>query len=38
MIRNNRLNGSVQHDYDVVIGPVANDNTMRTVALYDELH
>ena len=34
MIKENRLRGGVQHDYDVVIGPVANDNTMRTVALY----
>ncbi|OOM07230.1 hypothetical protein CLOSAC_37590 [Clostridium saccharobutylicum] len=34
MIKNNRLNGGIQHDYDVVIGPVADDNTMRTVALY----
>ena len=36
MIKNNRLNGGIQHDYDVVIGPVADDNTMRTVALYVE--
>lgn len=34
MIKNNRINGGIQHDYDVVIGPVADDNTMRTVALY----
>ena len=36
MIKNNRLNGGIQHNYDVVIGPVADDNTMRTVALYVE--
>ena len=36
MIKNNRLSGGIQHDYDVVIGPVADDNTMRTVALYVE--
>lgn len=24
----------VQHDFDVVIGPVADDNTMQTVQLY----
>ena len=24
----------MQHDYDVVIGPVADDNTMETVQLY----
>ncbi|MBU3209671.1 DUF3990 domain-containing protein [Clostridium algidicarnis] len=34
MIKDNRLNGGIQHNYDVVIGPVADDNTMRTVALY----
>lgn len=34
MIKNNRMCGGIQHDYDIVIGPVANDNTMRTVALY----
>ncbi len=34
MIKNNRMCGGTQHDYDIVIGPVADDNTMRTVALY----
>lgn len=34
MVKDNRHHGGLQHDYDVVIGPVANDNTMRTVALY----
>ena len=33
-IKENRANGGVQHDYDVVIGPVADDNTMETVQLY----
>jgi hypothetical protein len=34
MVKENRLRGGLQHGYDVMIGPVANDNTMRTVALY----
>ncbi|MFV0343973.1 MAG: DUF3990 domain-containing protein [Anaerocolumna sp.] len=34
MIKNNRLFGGTQHDYDIVIGPVADDNTIRTVSLY----
>jgi len=34
MIKDNRLLGGTRHCYDVVIGPVADDNTMRTVALY----
>ena len=34
MIKRNRLNGGTQHDYDVVWGPVANDDTMRTLALF----
>lgn len=34
MIKNNRLLGEIQHNYDIVIGPVADDNTIRTVALY----
>lgn len=33
-IKLNRSRGGVQHDYDVVIGPVADDNTMETVQLY----
>lgn len=36
MVRENRVQGGLQHDYDIVIGPVADDNTMRTVALYVE--
>jgi hypothetical protein len=34
MVKGNRINGGIQHDYDIVQGPVANDNTMRTIALY----
>ena len=33
-IKVNRSKGGLQHDYDVVIGPVADDNTMETVQLY----
>ena len=33
-IKKNRSKGGLQHDYDVVIGPVADDNTMETVQLY----
>lgn len=33
-IKKNRSQGEVQHSYDVVIGPVADDNTMETVQLY----
>lgn len=33
-IKLNRTKGGVQHDFDVVIGPVADDNTMQTVQLY----
>lgn len=33
-IKKNRLNGGVFHDYDVVIGAVADDRTMETVQLY----
>jgi hypothetical protein len=34
MVRRNRLNGGKQHDYDIVWGPVADDDTMRTLALF----
>lgn len=30
-IKSNRSKGGLQHEYDVVIGPVADDNTMETV-------
>lgn len=33
-IKENRIKGGIQHDFDVVIGPVADDNTMETVQLY----
>lgn len=33
-IKENRIKGGLQHNYDVVIGPVADDNTMETVQLY----
>ena len=33
-IKINRSKGGLQHDYDVVIGPVADDNTMDTGQLY----
>ncbi|MDO4178060.1 MAG: DUF3990 domain-containing protein [Phascolarctobacterium sp.] len=33
-IKLNRVQGGVQHNFDVVIGPVANDNTMLTVNRY----
>jgi hypothetical protein len=36
MVKDNRLSGGTQHSFDVVIGPVANDNTIRTVSLYVE--
>lgn len=31
MVKNNRTYGGLQHGYDIVIGPVANDDTMVTV-------
>lgn len=33
-IKHNRSVGGLQHSYDIVIGPVADDNTMETVQLY----
>lgn len=33
-VRDNRKFGGIQHDFDVMIGPVANDNTMLTVTRY----
>ena len=33
-IKENRIKGGLQHQYDGVIGPVADDNTMQTVQLY----
>ena len=34
MIKTNRELGGIQHNYDIVIGPVANDDTMLTVSRY----
>ena len=34
MVKENRILGELQHDFDIVRGPVANDNTMPTIALY----
>lgn len=31
MVKNNRKYGGLQHGYDIMIGPVANDDTMVTV-------
>lgn len=33
-IKDNRTKGGTQHSYDIVIGPVADDDTMETVQLY----
>ena len=33
-IKENRTKGGIQHPYDVVIGHVADDNTMETIQLY----
>lgn len=33
-IKENRSKGGIQHSYDVVIGPVADDKTMETIQLY----
>lgn len=33
-IKENRSKGGLQHNYDIVIGPVADDNTMETIQLY----
>jgi hypothetical protein len=34
MVKNNRIHGGIQHGFDLVKGPVANDNTMPTIALF----
>ena len=34
MVKENRLKGGLQHNYHVIIGPVADDNTMATIDLY----
>lgn len=33
-IKTNRIDGGCKHDYDVVIGPVADDDTLPTLLLY----
>jgi len=33
-IRDNRIKGGIQHNFDVVCGAVANDKTNRTLALF----
>jgi hypothetical protein len=33
-VKDNRVYGGVQHSYDLVKGPVANDRTRETIALY----
>ncbi|GHU62794.1 hypothetical protein AGMMS49983_04940 [Clostridia bacterium] len=34
IIKENRVKGGVQHGYDVIRGPVANDNTMLVISLF----
>ena len=34
MVQKNRTMGGIQHKFDIVQGPVANDKTARTIALY----
>ena len=34
MVQKNRTLGGIQHELDIVQGPVANDKTTRTIALY----
>ena len=34
MVKKNRTLGGIQHNFDIVQGPVANDKTARTIALY----
>ena len=33
-VRDNRKRGGLQHGFDIMMGPVANDNTMLTVTRY----
>ncbi|MDR2971395.1 MAG: DUF3990 domain-containing protein [Bacteroidales bacterium] len=35
-VRDNRVTGGIQHNYDIVRGAVANDKTNRTLALFVE--
>jgi len=34
MVQKNRTLGGIQHEFDIVQGPVANDRTSRTIALF----
>lgn len=34
MISVNRIKGGIQHGYDIIQGPIANDNTMLTISLF----
>ena len=34
IVQKNRTLGGIQHSFDIVQGPVANDKTARTIALY----
>jgi hypothetical protein len=34
MIKDNRTVGGIRHNFDIVQGPVANDRTTRTIALF----
>ena len=34
MVQKNRTIGGIQHNYDIVQGPVANDKTARTIGLF----
>jgi hypothetical protein len=33
-VKGNRVNGGLQHNFDVVAGAVANDKTMQTITMY----
>jgi hypothetical protein len=34
MVQKNRVLGGIQHNFDIIQGPIANDRTARTIALY----
>jgi hypothetical protein len=36
LIKESRIYGGLRHKYDVVIGPVADDNTFQTITMYLE--
>jgi len=33
-VKENRMKGGLQHNFDAVVGAVANDKTMQTIAMY----